>query len=55
MKTETLREQLGDYNRVERALGRDTVENIVRRERMMEQAEKERKGIKWRKLEREGR
>ena len=54
-ENKALREQLGDFNKVERVLGRDMVENIVRRERMMEQAEKERKGIKWRKLEREGR
>ena len=47
-----LKERLGDYNRVERALGRDMIENIVQKERMMEQAEKEQKRVKRRKMDR---
>lgn len=47
-----LKERLGDFNRVERALGRDTIENIVRREKMLEQTEKEQRRAKRRKLDR---
>lgn len=47
-----LKARLGDFNRVERALGRDLVENIVQKERMMEQAEKEHKWVKRRKMDR---
>lgn len=47
-----LKERLGDFNRVERALGRDMIGNIVRKERMMEQAEKEQKRAKRRKMDR---
>ena len=47
-----LKERLGDYNRVERALGRDTVETIVQKEKMIEQAEKEQKRAKRRKMDR---
>ena len=36
-----LRERLEDFSRVERALGRDTIENIVQKEKLMEQTEKE--------------
>ena len=47
-----LRERLGDFNRVERALGRDTVETIVQKEKMIEQVEKEEKRAKRRKMAR---
>lgn len=47
-----LRERLGDFNRVERALGRDTVETIVQKEKMIERAEKEQKRAKRRKMDR---
>ena len=47
-----LKERLGDYNRVERVLGRDTVETIVQKEKMIEQAEKEQKRAKRRKMDR---
>ena len=47
-----LMERLGDFNRVERALGRDTVETIVQKEKMIEQAEKEQKRAKRRKMDR---
>lgn len=47
-----LKERLGDFNRVERALGRDTVETIVQKEKMIEQAEKEQKWAKRRKMDR---
>ena len=38
-----LKERLGDFSRVERALGRDMIENIVQKEKMIELAEKEQK------------
>lgn len=47
-----LRERLGDFNRVERALGRDTVETIVQKEKMIEQVEKKEKRAKRRKMDR---
>ena len=47
-----LKERLGDYNRVERVLGRDTVETIVQKEKMIERAEKEQKRAKRRKMDR---
>lgn len=47
-----LKERLGDFNRVERALGKDMIENIAQRERMLEQAEKEQKRVKRRKMDR---
>ena len=47
-----LKERLGDFKRVERALGRDTVETIVQKEKMIEQAEKEQKRAKRRKMDR---
>ena len=36
-----LKERLGDFSRVERALGQDMIENIVQKEKMIELAEKE--------------
>ena len=47
-----LKQELGDFNRIERALGHDTIADIVRREKMLEQAEKEQKQIKRRKVDR---
>ena len=47
-----LRERLGDFDRVERALGRDTVETIVQKEKMIEQVEKEQKRAQRRKRNR---
>ena len=41
-----------DFNRIERALGKDMIENIAQRERMLEQAEKEQKRVKRRKMDR---
>ena len=39
-ENKVLREKLGDFNRVERALGRDTVEMIVQREKNLEEAQR---------------
>ena len=50
-----LKERLGDFSRVERALGRDMIENIVQKEKMIELAEKEQKRAKRRKMDREAR
>ena len=36
----SLREQLGNFNQVERALGQDTVEMIVQREKSLEEVQK---------------
>lgn len=47
-----LKERLGDFRRVERALGRDMIENIVQKEKMIELAEKEQKRAKRRKMDR---
>ena len=47
-----LKERLGDFNRVERVLGRDTVETIVQKEKMIEQVEKKEKRAKRRKMDR---
>ena len=47
-----LKERLGDFNRVEQALGRDMIGSIVQREKMLEQAEKEQKRAKRRKMDR---
>lgn len=47
-----LKERLGDFRRVERALGRDMIENIVQKEKMIELAEKEQKRAKRRKMNR---
>lgn len=47
-----LKERLGDFNRVERALGRDMIRSIVQREKMLEQADKEQKRAKRRKMDR---
>ncbi|MFR3529571.1 MAG: recombinase, partial [Lachnospiraceae bacterium] len=53
VENRALRERLEDFSRVERALGRDTIENIVQKEKLMEQTEKEWKQEKRRKMYRE--
>lgn len=45
-----LREKLGDFNRVERALGRDTVETIVQREKSLEEARRMKRRERERKM-----
>ena len=50
-----LRENLGDFERVKRALGHDTVETIVQAERLREQEIKEQKRVQRRKMDRETR
>lgn len=50
-----LRERLGDFGRVERALGRDTVETIVQKEKRLEEVQKMQKQRQKRKIDRGGR
>ena len=50
-----LRERLEDFGRVERALGRDTVEMIVQREKSLEEAQRIQNRERKRKIDREGR
>ena len=47
-----LRERLGDFGRVERALGRDTVETIVQKEKRLEEVQKMQKQRHKRKIDR---
>lgn len=47
-----LRENLGDFERVKGALGRDTIETIVQAERLREQEIKEQKRSQRRKIDR---
>ena len=47
-----LRERLGDFSRVERALGRDTVETIVQKEKRLEEVQRMQKQRKKRKIDR---
>lgn len=47
-----LKERLGDFNRVERALGRDTVETIVQKEKRLEEVQKMQKQRQKRKIDR---
>ena len=47
-----LKERVGDFNRVERALGSDMIEDLIQRDKMMEQAEKDQKRAKRRKIDR---
>ena len=47
-----LRERLGDFGRVERALGRDTVETIVQKEKRLEEVQRMQKQRQKRKLDR---
>ena len=54
-ENKVLREKLGDFNRVERALGRDTVEMIVQREKSLEEAQRIQNRERKRTIDREGR
>lgn len=54
-ENKVLREKLGDFNRVERALGRDTVEMIVQREKSLEEVQRIQNRERKRKIDREGR
>ena len=47
-----LRERLGDFGRVERALGRDTVETIVQKEKRLEEVQRMQKQKQKRKIDR---
>ena len=47
-----LRERLGDFGRVERALGRDTVETIVQKEKRLEEVQRMQKQRHKRKIDR---
>ena len=47
-----LRERLGDFGRVERALGRDTVETIVQKEKRLEEVQRMQKKEQKRKIDR---
>ena len=53
-ENKVLREKLGDLNRVERALGRDTVETIVQREKSLEEAQRIQNRERKRKIDRGG-
>ena len=48
----TLRERLGDFGRVERALGRDSVETIVQKEKRLEEVQRMQKQRQKRKIDR---
>lgn len=49
----TLRERLRDFGRVERALGRDTVEAIAQNEKRLEEVQRMQKQRQKRKIDRE--
>ena len=51
----TLKERIGDFNRVERALGRDTVETIVLREKRLEEEQRVQRRKQKRKMDRDAR
>ena len=51
-ENKVLGEKLGDLNRVERALGRDTVETIVQREKSLEEAQRKQNRERKRKVDR---
>ena len=51
----TLKERMGDFNRVERALGRDTVETIVLREKRLEEEQRGQRRKQKRKMDRDAR
>ena len=54
-ENKVLREKLGDLNRVERALGRDTVEMIVQREKNLEETQRIQNRERKRRIDRGGR
>lgn len=51
----TLKERMGDFNRVEWALGRDTVETIVLREKRLEEEQRVQRRKQKRKMDRDAR
>lgn len=51
-KNRSLRERLADFNRVEWALGQETVEVIIQREKSLEEAQKMQNRGKKRKIDR---
>ena len=51
-ENKVLREKLGDFNRVKRALGRDMVETIVQREKNLEEAQRMQNKGRKRKIDR---
>ena len=51
----TLKERMGDFNRVERSLGRDTVETIVLREKRLEEEQRVQRRKQKRKMDRDAR
>lgn len=51
----TLKERMGDFNRVERALGRDTVETIVLREKRLEEEQRVQRRKQKRKMDSDAR
>lgn len=51
-ENKVLRDKLGDFNRVERALGRDTVEMIVQREKSLEEVQRMKNKGRKRKIDR---
>lgn len=54
-ENKTLKERMGDFNRVERALGRDTVETIVLREKRLEEEQRVQRRKQKRKMDRDAR
>ncbi|OUP20948.1 recombinase [Lachnoclostridium sp. An196] len=50
-----LKEKIGDFNRVERALGRDTVKTIILREKRLEEEKRVQKRKQKRKMDRDAR
>ena len=51
----TLKERMGDFYLVERALGRDTVETIVLREKRLEEEQRVQRRKQKRKMDRDAR
>ena len=54
-ENKVLREKLGDFDRVKRALGRDMVETIVQREKNLEETQRIQNRERKRKIDRGGR
>ena len=50
-----LKERIGDFNRVERALGRSTVETIILREKRLEEEQRVQRRKQKRKIDRDAR
>lgn len=51
-ENKALKERVGDFNRVERALGRDTVKSIVQKEKSLEEVQRMQKQRQKRKIDR---